>query len=135
MVGALEAIYNRMPEDKDFINKLKDLLGSANKDLLSSEYPKEALPKGTFVRPERFNRLGVVIDAFYGELDADNKKIIVYTVLLFPGASQRTPYSTSPKGREQYYLTNEYEYEVIAYLMKKPLDISGILEDLEGYFY
>ena len=33
------------------------------------DYPKEAVALGTFVRANRFNRLGVVTDAFYGEQD------------------------------------------------------------------
>ena len=39
-------------------------------------YPQEALSPGTLVRSIKKDRLGMVADAYYGELDKDKKKII-----------------------------------------------------------
>ena len=39
------------------------------------------------------------------------------------------------KQDEQWYLTNEYEYEVTGYLMMNPIDVSKIMIRLEGGVY
>lgn len=90
---------------------IEDALGPGIENL---EYPKEALPVGTIIRSTRLDKIGVVIDAFYEDVDADNQKMITYTVLLFPdGSNKFANYNSDDK----YYLSNEYEYEIIAYLM------------------
>ncbi len=84
------------------------------------EIPPEAMDVGTLCRTKRFDRLGVIVDAFYGEKDKDGNKIIFYTVLSLPE-------TTNIAFREEenpYFLSNEYEYDVIGYLMLKPIDIS-----------
>tara|TARA_R100000734_G_scaffold18730_2_gene16307 strand:- start:1119 stop:1475 length:357 start_codon:yes stop_codon:yes gene_type:complete len=92
------------------------------------ELPTEALPLGTLCRTKRFDRLGVIVDAFYGEKDQNGNKIIFYTVLSFPEQSK----VTFNQDENPYFLSNEYEYDIIGYLMLKPIDISifsSILRD------
>tara|TARA_B100000212_G_C27279498_1_gene492422 strand:+ start:388 stop:768 length:381 start_codon:yes stop_codon:yes gene_type:complete len=102
----------------------EDILGP---DAEKLKYPKEALPIGTFIRSTRLDKLGVVIDAFYGDLDLDDQKIITYTVLLFPDVSNKfSNYDTI----EKFYVSNEYEYEVIAYLMIGKAN----MEEVSKYF-
>lgn len=96
-------------------------------------YPKGAMRPGTYVRVHRLSlaghagRLGLVDDAFYGELDADGKKIIVYTIVLLP-VNTKDRYNT-PEAMN-YALTNEYEYEVTGYLMIKPVDMEKLSNSL-----
>ena len=67
-------------KDDELIKKIKDAFDMVLPDSDMSDYPKEAMPIGSYVRSERLNRLGFITDAFYGELDKDNKKIIIYTI-------------------------------------------------------
>lgn len=97
---------------------------SINSPLAKAEYPPEALPVGTYIRSTRLDKLGVIISAFYGDKDKNDKNIIVYTVLLYPDHSLRGMYS------EQFYVSNEYEYEIIAYLMIGQAN----LRDIANYF-
>jgi hypothetical protein len=71
-------------KDDELIKKIKDAFDMVLPDSDMSDYPKEAMPIGSYVRSERLNRLGFITDAFYGELDKDNKKIIIYTILIVP---------------------------------------------------
>jgi hypothetical protein len=112
-----------MKNDDDLVQKLKDVFESVSSGPLGSEYPTEAVPIGTFVRSHRFNRLGVVTDAFYGDLDLNNTKIIIYTILLIPKTDFK---GISIQRKEKYYLTNEYEYEVTAFLMIKPVNLKKL---------
>jgi hypothetical protein len=115
-------------KDGDLIEKLKaafDTLGP----IKDTAYPKEAMPLGTYVRATRHDKLGVITDAFYGELDLDNNKIIVYTILLFPDSN---PYFKTSSSSEQYYVSNEYEYEVIGYLMMPPANLAALTANLGG---
>mgnify|MGYP003120812001 CR=1 len=114
-------------KDSDLIRKLKDAFDSLvpEKDTL---YPKEALPLGTYVRAKRHDKLGVITDAFYGEVDEAGQKIIVYTILLFP--NPHTYFGVS--GKDQYYVSNEYEYEVIGYLMIPPANLTALTSELGG---
>ena len=116
-------------EDDDLIERLKEVFNNVMPPPPSGEYPKEGLPLGTYVRPVRYNQLGVITDAFYGELDADNQKIIIYTILLFPSADPLSRISTKTG---KYVLTNEYEYEIIAYLMVGPADLARLTANLGG---
>ena len=118
--------------DNDLLEKMKETLDSLlpPSDSLGS-YPQEAVPMGTWVRSVRHDKLCVVVDAFYGDLDADNKKIIIYSLLLFPKPNLLT---TSAKKKENLYLSNEYEYEVIAYLMLNPVDVKKLSQTVGGLF-
>ena len=117
--------------NNDLLEQLRDIFDSVVPTTPSGEWPKEALPSGTVVRTNRLNSLGVITDAFYGDLDADNKKIIIYTLFLFP-KKQLGNLSQIP---QKYYLINEYEYDITAYLMIKPLDVDKMMNTLEGGFY
>ena len=84
---------------------------SLNSPIIKADYPKEALPIGTYIRSTRLDKLGIIISAFYGDRDKDGKRIVIYTVLLYPDNSLVGAYT------DQFYVSNEYEYEIIAYLM------------------
>jgi|TARA_R110000824_G_scaffold24322_1_gene85834 hypothetical protein len=115
--------------DDDLLQQLKEIFESVVPSTPIGEYPKDALPLGTYVRPIRHDRLGVITDAFYGDLDTQGKKIIIYTILLFPPLTSLSP---PLKNNDQYYITNEYEYEVIAYLMIPPANLSELTKSLGG---
>ena len=119
-------------DDKEMLQQLRDAFNSVVTNSALNDYPKEAMKLGTLVKTHRHNRLGVITDAFYGELDADNKRIIIYTILLFPKVDMA---GRLPKSKEQYYLTNEYEYEVTGYLMMKPVDLVELTKSLGGGLY
>ena len=122
-----------MPEDdfddSDLINRLKDVFKDylPNSDALGHQnYPKEALPVGTIVRSITHDRLGAISDAFYGDLDKDNKKIIIYTILLFPEAKQA--YGKLDSNR--FYVSNEYEYDIVAFLMMPKIDMKELASSM-----
>lgn len=119
---------NNRDKDGDLIKKLKEAFDSLD-PIKDTAYPKEAMPLGTFVRSIRHKRLGVVTDAFYGDVDLDNKKIVVYTILLFPNTYS---YLKSSTDTEKYYVSNEYEYEVIGYLMMPPANLAALTADIGG---
>jgi|TARA_B100001094_G_C17693964_1_gene559384 hypothetical protein len=110
------------------VKNLKDIIN----DRSSGSYPKEAMPLGTYIRSTRFDRLGVITDAFYGDKDEDNKNIVVYTVLLFP--DERSFTNLSQK-EDNFYLSNEYEYEVIGYLMISPVNLLKLSKDFGGNLF
>jgi hypothetical protein len=118
-------------KNDNFVEKLKKMIDSAIIPDVLSDYPPNAVPLGTFARCIRNNRLGLVMDAFYGDVDEVGEKIIVYTVLLLPKSS---PYASKSLKNDKYYLINEYEYDIIAYLMIKPVDIKEISKNFVGDF-
>jgi hypothetical protein len=87
---------------------------------------------GTFVRSKRFDRLGILVDAFYGDYDADNKKIIIYTILMLP---KKDGLNFGTNKKQKYYLTNEYEYDIIGYLMINPIDVKKLSFVMGEEFY
>lgn len=114
--------------DDDIIERLKEAFDSVVPLGSPGEYPKEALPLGTYVKTKRQNALGVITDAFYGDLDADDQKIILYSILLIPKG-----YSNSKSSEvARYYLTNEYEYEITAFLMIPPIDMLHVNRIIRG---
>jgi hypothetical protein len=118
-------------KNEDFVEKLKKLFDSVVPSPSGPDYPPNAVPLGTFARCIRNNRLGVVVDAFYGDVDQVGEKIIVYTVLLLP---QTSPYTTKSLKNDKYYLINEYEYDIVAYLMINPVDIKELSKNFAGDF-
>ena len=118
----------------DLVDKIKDAFNSVLiPDLPNNDdYAEDAVSQGTYVRSIRFDKLGVVTDAFYGDVDTTGKKIIMYSVLLFPKKDMLGMKTTKS---EQYYLSNEYEYEIIAYLMKAPAKLSDITAIIGGGLY
>tara|TARA_Y100000592_G_scaffold100784_1_gene182763 strand:- start:737 stop:1108 length:372 start_codon:yes stop_codon:yes gene_type:complete len=109
--------------DDNLFNTFQDVFESIVGSVSDESYPKEALPLGTFARSIRYDRLGVITDAYYGDIDKNGKKIIIYTLFLFPSTNL---IANSHKNPEQYYLCNEYEYDVIAYLMLPPLNLKTL---------
>ena len=120
-------------KDSELVEKLKDIFDSVVEKEPLESYPKEALPLGTLVRSNRIDRLGVITDSFYGEVDKDGKKIIIYTLLLFP--KKNNSFTATEKNSTQYYLTNEYEYEITAYLMMNPINLSHLTKELGGNLF
>lgn len=118
-------------KDENLLNKIKEAFDSIMPEIGSVELPEESLPLGTFVRATKYDKLGIVTDAFYGDVDSDGKKIIIYTVLLFP---ERNPFGSATNKSEKFYVSNEYEYDVIAYLMMPPVDLSEFTMTLGGNF-
>ena len=101
-----------------------------NKNVDDIGWPEEALLIGTLVRSIKKDRLGIVADAYYGDLDKDKKKIIVYTILLIP---DRHSFSYQQEvEQDRLFMINEYEYDIYAYLMIPPLDFNTINDSLGG---
>lgn len=115
----------------DLVHQLKDVLDSVMGGDGIDNYPPESLPMGTYVKANKYDRLGVIVDAFYGDVDKDGKKIIIYTVLMFP---DNKVFTTSYSNSTQFYISNEYEYEVTAYLMISPINIKNMSHVLGGNF-
>ena len=120
---------NQPSDNNELYHQLKDVMDTLLGQEDGSGHPPESLPMGTYVRAQRYDRLGVIVDSFYGDVDKDGKKIIVYTVLLFPEGATLIN-SFNKKG--QFYLSNEYEYEITAYLMMNPIDIRQISHIIGG---
>ena len=109
----------------DTLRQMSETISSGS----DPEYPIEALPLGSWVRSDRLKRLGFVADAFYAGQDLDGQRIIIYSLLLLP---QLSGYMSHLSDNEQYYLTNEYEYEITAYLMMNPINIAKLMMELTG---
>ena len=101
-----------------------------NKIIEDIDYPQEALLPGTLVRSIKKDRLGMVADAYYGDLDKNKIKIIVYTILLIP--DKRDFSYLQEIEQDRLYMINEYEYDIYAYLMIPPLNFNAINESLGG---
>tara|TARA_A100001515_G_scaffold138781_1_gene132684 strand:- start:2119 stop:2493 length:375 start_codon:yes stop_codon:yes gene_type:complete len=116
-------------DDEGIISKLKEAIDSVIPLKEDFGYPKEAVRPGTLARSLTENRLGVVTDAYYGDLDVTGKKIIVYTIMLFPDY-KKTRYSAY-SNKETILVVNDYEYDVQAYLMVPPLDLKRLAKFLK----
>jgi len=117
-------------ENKEFIQKLRENLNPSDPQIEMGEvYPKEAMKPGTYVRVNRLSRLGLIDDAFYGGLDEDENRIIIYTIVLLP-VNAKDRYNTLEE--MSYALTNEYEYEVTGFLMIRPVDMEKLNNSLNG---
>lgn len=115
-------------KDNDLMQKLKSALEDIMPEFGSGNIPQEALPLGTYVRPVRHNTLGIIVDAFYGDIDKDGKRIVMYTILY---TKNPDPYNISIQ-HSQMFVSNEYEYEVIAYLMIPPYDVKNLTSLMTG---
>ena len=109
-----------------------DPQGIVTKSSEFDDYPKEALPLGTYVRSLIYDKFGMIVDAFYDEEDEVGTKIIVYTILLSPEVNA---YNRFIEDSEPYYLSNEYEYDIIAYLMIGPGKVPDLKRSLTGELY
>jgi hypothetical protein len=116
--------------DSDLFQKMKSLLDSwsSSSDELE-DYPEEGVPLGTYVRSLRHDKLGVVVDGFYSGVDTNQTKIITYTLLLFP---ERNFIGIPSDREENFYLSNEHEYNVVAYLMMNPVDVEKLSQAMGG---
>ena len=107
-----------------FVGTLGDIY---YKDVTYPEY--EPTENDIYVETEFGDRLDLLAYQFYGDVDLMGTKIIVYTVLLFPP----TPGLGRPSPRkDDFYLTNEYEYELVGYLMMEPVDIKKLSQYMGG---
>ena len=118
--------------DDSLAHTLKEMFESVLGSPPQENYPSEALPVGTFARSVKYDRLGVITDAYYGDLDKNGQKIIIYTLFLFPPISLL---KKSHKNSEQYYMCNEYEYDIIAYLMVPPISLENLTVQLGGTYF
>ena len=118
-------------KNDNLAQKIKEAFESVLPDIASENLPKESLSLGTLVRSINHDKLAVITDAFYGDVDKDGKKIIIYTILMFPDANR---FISSYKKNDQLYISNEYEYDIIAYLMVPPIDINKVTQGLGGNF-
>ena len=98
-----------MIKDSEIVSRIKEIFEEAQEGTALGEYPKEALPLGTYARTKRQDRLGIIADAYYDDVDQDNQKIIVYTIILLPDPFI-LPSSPAYETRSQVYISNEYEY-------------------------
>jgi|TARA_B110000211_G_C13539676_1_gene318844 hypothetical protein len=122
-----------LEDDKDLIQKpLKELEPKVATNTDDGSYPKNALKLGTFVRSLSHDRLGVVTDAFYGESDEVGEKIIVYTIILFPNTGSIANIYKKP---ENFFMSNEYEYDVIGYLMMRPVNLPKLMTGITGEMF
>lgn len=112
---------------EDLLKNIADLFDNYSSDSNSEDIPKESMKLGTLVRSLRHDKLGIITDAYYGAMDADNKKIIIYTVFLFP---KNLFASADFDKKEQFYLSNEFEYDVIGYLMIPPVNVDKLFNQI-----
>ena len=117
--------------DSELLEKIRDSFSPPD---VSSEYPKEAMKVGTIARSTRLNKLGVITDAFYDGEDKDGKKIISYNLLLFPRPKTFSS-ELNEFEKQRYYVTTEYEYEVIGYLMMNPINMSKVNGLFDGRLF
>jgi hypothetical protein len=110
-----------------FLEKLKEILDESL-PVPTDDYPVEAMPLGTYVRIIKQDCLGIVVDAFYGDVDTVGTKIILYSVLSLPNAGSLSHLKLS----NHHYLSNEYEYDIIGYLMMPPASLPNIKQSLSG---
>ena len=105
--------------------QLTDIVSSLSGLGDKSSYPKEAVPLGTFVRSVRYNKVGIVIDAYYEYtyMNEEEQKIVMYTLLLPPSGYVAT-YD------DQFLVIQESEYDTICFLKIKPVKIKQILKSL-----
>lgn len=116
-------------DDQSIFDRLKEAFGASMAEETHfdlEDYPDEALPHGTVVKSIRHDRLGAIYDAFYGDIDKNNTKIIIYTILLFPEPQMRYKKLDS----NTFYVSNEYEYDIIAYLMLPRIDMKSLARSI-----
>ena len=112
---------------ENFLKNVAEIFDEYSSDGNSEDIPKESMKLGTLVKALRHNKLGIITDAYYGAMDADNKKIIIYTLFLFP---KNLFASSQIDKKEQFYLSNEFEYDVIGYLMIPPVNVDKLFNQI-----
>ena len=114
-------------DKESFLEKLKDVIDEVL-PTPQGDYPAEAMPLGTYVRIIKHHCLGVIVDAFYGDVDTVGTKIIIYSVLSIPNNDTFSRLKLS----NHHYLSNEYEYDIIGYLMMPPANLPDIKQSISG---
>jgi len=116
-----------MSVKRDLLEGITDVI----RDVIESkegEYPKEAVPKGTYVRSEKWGMLGLITDGFYSE--ANGQPVIIYNVLYFPntkiGSYYKNLLDTSTERMSNLFMYNELEFDLTYYLMIPPVDMDEI---------
>ena len=112
---------------EDLLKSVKEVFDNISNQNVSESIPEEAMSLGTLVRSLRHDKLGIITDAYYGALDADDQKVIIYTLFLFP---KNLLSSAKFDNKEQFYLSNEFEYDVVGYLMIPPVNIDRLFNQL-----
>jgi len=107
--------------------QLSDIISSLSGLGNESSYPKEAVPLGTYIRSVRYQKVGIVIDAYYEYtyMNEEEQKIVMYTLLLPPSG-----FVTSHD--DQFIITQESEYDTICFLEIKRAKIKQILKSLNN---
>jgi len=111
----------------DLVESINDLLDDVfNSD--KDEYPEEAVPIGTYVRSKKWDLLGVVTEAFYGEVN--NQKVIIYTVLYFPYTKPGSYYLNITENfstfQNSLFVDSEVEFDLTFFLMIPPMNMEEI---------
>ena len=114
--------------DDEVISQLEQAIDSIIPKGKSKDYPDEALDPGTLVRSIEEDWLGIITDAYYGDLDLDNKKIIIYTIMLIPDYRRNR---FNPVKSDTITMLSEYEYNIYAYLMIPPIDLNRLAKFLK----
>jgi hypothetical protein len=89
-------------------------------------YPSEAVKPGTVIRSIRFDKLGIVTDAF------EEGGIIYYTCFLIPNTSSRNAlslnsgYSVNNRSGLDGLLIEESEFDIICYLMIGRVNLDNV---------
>jgi hypothetical protein len=91
---------------------------------MPNSYPPQAVPKGTFVRSNSLDRLGVVTSAVVED------KQIYYTSFYFPntapGLYHYNLMADSDDGTVHGLVAEESEFDLTFYLMIGPIDLDEI---------
>ena len=115
-----------MTETKDSAEiHLADIVTALSGLGSKTSYPAAAVPLGTFVRSIRYNKVGIVIDAYYEYtyMNEEEQKVVIYTLLLPPSGFVVDP-------NDQFIITQESEYDTICFLLLQPVKIRKILKSL-----
>jgi len=111
---------------KDLVESINDVIHDVFESDDSS-YPKEAVPKGTYVRSNKWNLLGVITDGFYSEVNG--QRIIIYTVLYLPHTHPGSYYKNILVGdaymKNNMFIDNELEFDLTYFLMIPPVEIES----------
>ncbi len=88
------------------------------------KYPKEAVPPGTYVRSSKWDKLGIITDSSYSEIN--EQRVIIYTVLYFPNTSAGSYYKNLLQMSGEMFIDDELEFDLTFYLMIPPVDMKEI---------
>jgi hypothetical protein len=91
---------------------------------MTTKYPNEAVPRGTFIRSKKLDRLGVITDAVIED------EQIYYTCFVMPntapGLYHYNLMNKSDDDTVHGMMIEESEFDLLFYLMIGPLDLDEI---------